>query len=62
MVLSEMVTEETGGIGYLQEMEPLCVELVQGGSPPVNPIKHAKSYLSHDCLLFFPAESLTPLS
>jgi hypothetical protein len=47
VVLGEVVAEEAGGVRYLQELQPLRIELMQGYRASVNPIEHAKGHLSH---------------
>jgi hypothetical protein len=39
VVLGEVIAAEAGGVCYLQELEPLLVELMQGRLATINPIE-----------------------
>src|SRR5262245_39959389 len=47
VVLREVVAEEACGIRFLQELQPVVVELMQRDLAPVDPIEHPERYLSH---------------
>ncbi len=51
VVLRQVVAEEAGGVCYLQELQPLFIELMQGSLAPVDPIKQSKGHLIHGRLL-----------
>jgi hypothetical protein len=55
VVLRQVVAEKIGGVGRLQELQPLLIELMQGGLAPVNPIEQPKGDLRHTVFPPYPS-------
>ena len=47
MVLGQVVGVEAGGLGRLQELQPLLVELLERCRAPIDPVEQPEGHLCH---------------